>query len=587
MTKIIGVSRVRNVDFIIKDILDHLSSILDFVIIYDDASTDNTNKILQTHPLVREVIKNDQWITDRVERAKAEGKHRQLLYDKAKSYNPDWIYVFDADEFLELTVSPEKLDKSLDAYYFRLFDYYITPEDVNFTYKERKYIGPEYRDIPMLFNADVEFNFKARVPKGIKSKKLGGFVKHYGKAISVEEWQKKCHYYINNLEEKQPGGIDISNKWLSRLDKAIHTKSDFNRELITWEEKETFGFELSYNFEKVSTYKLNILVANHKLARVGGSETFTYTIIDELNKNPNYNVEYFCFHKGVVAQKIEDLGVGFMTKKKYDLILANHNTCVNKLYKKGFVIQTCHGIYPQLEQPSKKANAYVAISQEVQNHLAEKGFSSKLIYNSIDLTRFYPKNNISNNLKAVLSLCHSKEANTELKELCSQLDLEYLEAYKYESPIWDIANLINQSDIVFGLGRSAYEAIACGRPVIVWDKRGYFPSYADGYVKKNLGLSLINNCSGRYSKEILTIENLKEELKNYNQKDQNFFRGFALKHFDVRKNVVEYIEYALKLQEQKRNNKFPLNVILKIKYAGGFLPALKKAKKKLLKKFKI
>ena len=108
----------------------------------------------------------------------------------------------------------------------------------------------------------------------------------------------------------------------------------------------------------------NILVANHHLEKVGGTESYTYALTGELVKK-GYNVEYFTFFKGEVADRLEnDFFVPYMSRSKYDLILANHNTCVNYLFGKGFTIQTCHGIFPELEQPSPHADAYVAISEE-------------------------------------------------------------------------------------------------------------------------------------------------------------------------------------------------------------------------------
>lgn len=559
--KIFGISRVRNVDFIIEDVLNHLNEIVDGVIVYDDASTDNTLEILNKHPLVIKIIENKKWISNKHERHEAEGLHRQLLFDEAKKYSPDWIYVFDADEFLELDDKIDLTDKNNESYFFRLYDYYITPADINRGYKDREFIGPEYRDIPMLFRGDLDLKFKARVPKGFKNSKFGGYVKHYGKAISVEEWDKKCNYYINHLTEKQPGGKDISDKWFDRLGKGVHIKSDFNNDLIKWEDKDVFEIELSNNLEKLSSLKLTILVANNSLDSLGGSETFTYTIIEELIKYPEIKVEYFTFRRGEVSNNIEEtLGVEFMSLKKYDLILTNHNTCVDELYKFGFVIQTCHGIYPKLEQPNSKADGFVSISQEVQNHLANRGFPSKIIFNSINLSRFYPKKDIAKKPTSILSLCHSEEANKVIENVCEGLNIKYLEAYKYKNPVWNIEDLINQADLVFGLGRSAYEAMACGRPVIVYDKRRYFPSYGDGYVKDILGLSLMNNCSGRYSKRFFSTNDLISEVKKYEPKDQFYFREFVKNELDVRKNIVKYIEYYYSLKKIEYGRKLKTKI---------------------------
>ncbi|MBP0904515.1 glycosyltransferase [Mariniflexile gromovii] len=299
----------------------------------------------------------------------------------------------------------------------------------------------------------------------------------------------------------------------------------------------------------------NILVATNHLKDLGGSETFTYSLIDELKNRPNFNVEYFTFYKGLTSEKIEsELDVKFMSKKRYDLILANHNTCVDHLYKNGFIIQTCHGVYPKLEQPSDKANAYVAISLEVQNHLALKGYNSVVIYNGINLKKFNCHNELNEKLTTVLSLCQSAKANEFIKKACDEMIIEFIIADKNNNPTWNISKLINKSDLVIGLGRSAYEGMACGRPVIIYDNRDYLDDFGDGYVKNILGLSLQNNCSGRYFKKNFSLAQFIEELGKYQKKDGLFFRSFAEKELDIEKNTNKYLQYwaTIKKIDKKR-----------------------------------
>lgn len=315
--------------------------------------------------------------------------------------------------------------------------------------------------------------------------------------------------------------------------------------------------------------KIKILVASHSLRTLGGSETFTYTILEELSKRVNVYAEYFTFHKGTVSDKIEnELNVPFYSNDKYDLILANHFTSVDYLYKKGFVIQTCHGIYPKLEKPSENANAFVAISQEVQDHLANKGLSSKIILNGINTNRFQPDRPISSKLSNVLSLCHSEDANRMVKLACEQMRLNYLEAYKYDNPIWEVEKLCNKADLVVGLGRSAYEAMSCGRPVVSFDKRRYFPSYGDGYLSENLGLSLLNNCSGRYFKNTYSVDDIIRELNKYSKADGIKMRNFALKELNVSRNIDKYLEYWMRLENLKKNN-VKKNLLKKVKFLIG------------------
>lgn len=329
---------------------------------------------------------------------------------------------------------------------------------------------------------------------------------------------------------------------------------------------------------------MKILVANNHLNSLGGSETYTYTIIEEL-KRLNHDVEYFTFKKGIVSQKIEQvLGVSFMSSDKYDIIFANHITTVNELHKKGFIIQTCHGIFPKLEQPNKKADAFVSISQEVQDHLAKLGFASILIHNSINIKRFKPENKINKNIKSILSLCQSNGANTFLRKICKSRNIKFLEVNKFKKQFWEIEKKINEVDLVVGLGRSAYEAMACGRPVIIYDNRPYFESCGDGYAKEILGLSLKNNCSGRYLKQKYNEQTFIQELEKYDLDDTEYFRLFAERELDIVKNIGKYFEYFNFIKKRNEKEKYLKKVAIVKKIVGNkgliFLVKLKNNFKK-------
>ena len=296
-----------------------------------------------------------------------------------------------------------------------------------------------------------------------------------------------------------------------------------------------------------------ILVANKNLNKLGGSETFTFSFIKELISR-GYKVQYFTFKKGLVSSKIEKkLGVDFMNLDSYDIIFSNHNKCVRHLSSKGLIIQTCHGIYPKLEQPSKFADAHVAISQEVLNHIISKGYFGKVILNGIDCINYRPKTKTNIKLQNVLSLCHSEEANDMLSKACLQLKLNITTINKYNNPIWDISNIINDNDLVVGIGRSAYEAMACGRAVILFDHRPYAKSFSDGYLTKDIiGFSILNNCSGRYYKKEFTQNDLINEFEKYNIKDAVFLREYALENLNIKTQIDSYLEFAKTIQMKKK-----------------------------------
>lgn len=298
----------------------------------------------------------------------------------------------------------------------------------------------------------------------------------------------------------------------------------------------------------------SILIANNHLKTFGGSETYTFTLIEKL-KQRGYDVEYFTFEKGEISNRIENnLKVSFKSKDKYDLILANHNTCVNYLKDKGFIIQTCHGIFPELEQPSIYADFHFSISQEVANHLALQNFPSIIRMNGIDTKRFRKINEINDELRNVLSLCQSDEANIFLKKICDRLGLNFTYLNKFENGVWNVEDLINKNDLVIGLGRSAYEAMACGRPVIVYDNRPYSESFADGYLVNVLVNSLINNCSGRFYKLKMNEQMMIQEFLKYKKEDGEILRNFIVENMNIDDVVDDYISFALRLKKNKANH---------------------------------
>jgi glycosyltransferase involved in cell wall biosynthesis len=230
-----GITKVRNESEIIQDTLDHYAQWCDKIWVYDDASTDNTVEICKAHPVVAWVIEGKKLDPDR---QRAEQRNRQRVLKAAQGADPDWVIYFDADERIEM---PEFDWEKYDGVKMKLFDFYITEEDVDKRYDERRWMGPEYREILMMFKNNPALRYQHRdqremVLRGGRVLKAG-YVKHYGKAISVEEWEKTCDYYA---EWPEP----YATKWKNRRGKAVHSKSDWDRTLILWDEKDLYGRRL-------------------------------------------------------------------------------------------------------------------------------------------------------------------------------------------------------------------------------------------------------------------------------------------------------------------------------------------------------
>lgn len=314
---------------------------------------------------------------------------------------------------------------------------------------------------------------------------------------------------------------------------------------------------------------MKILLGTHYLAKTGGTESYTYALALEL-KRLGHHVEYFAIVRGNVSSMLEENGVPFMSADYYDLILANHTTVVEKICRFGYIVQTCHGNIAELEQPSPYADAYVAVSEEVRNHLQYKGYQVLgVIPNGIDCKRFFPRNPVSDKLTTVLSLCQSDEANKFIRKCCEQANIKLLCSNKFTDNVWSIEELINQSDLVVGLGRSAYDAMACGRCVLVYDYRDYMGEFlGDGILTPDsINKSMTCNCSGRANRLKYNEQDFIAEMQKYSPQLAAWSRDFAIQNLNIEQAVDKYLSICDNIDYKRQYCKLKLDLFdMKAKY---------------------
>src|SRR3990167_1225063 len=241
--KIIGLTKVRNEEAIIKDTLDNWSNFCNGgIYVYDDMSEDKTVEICKAHPNVKLVLEGDFWDPDR-EKADYQTRQKVLLYAQQDADENTWFVYFDADEHL-YNFDDFNLFSNSKAIACRLYDIYITPEDVEKNYKERDFIGPEFRTIIFFFKNSSYLSYDkpdqriVNLPPDVGSIPIHGDIKHYGKGFSVKHWEDTCDYYITWWPK-------YAAKWSKRKGKAIHKDylSDFGNRLLRWADRKQ-GFSL-------------------------------------------------------------------------------------------------------------------------------------------------------------------------------------------------------------------------------------------------------------------------------------------------------------------------------------------------------
>jgi hypothetical protein len=297
---------------------------------------------------------------------------------------------------------------------------------------------------------------------------------------------------------------------------------------------------------------MKILLANNKLRYLGGTETYTYALAKQLVKT-GHRVEAFTFRKGLISYRMKrDLGVETTNADgKYDAVLANHSTTVKALGEKkaGFIIQTCHGVTTALEQPSPFAHAYVAISNELSTHVRSiTEVKTPVILNGIDCQRFKPGKPVGRNLRKVLSLAHDDRLNDLLEDNFRKYGIGFFRLNKRINPVWEVERYINEADMVISLGRGAYEAMACGRPVLVVDRRPGRELKGDGIILPgNIEKLIACNCRGQACQNNNITQMVETAIENYSPGLGEWGRGYAVENLNIEKQSEKYIALCKKL----------------------------------------
>ncbi len=268
---------------------------------------------------------------------------------------------------------------------------------------------------------------------------------------------------------------------------------------------------------------MKILLTNYSLQYRAGSETWTMTMFNKLSKE--YDVDVYVSKAGINAL----INASSDSKKHYDLALVNHNSCLHEI--SGWNIDkrvfTSHGIIPKLEQPISGADIYVSVSEEVQSNLVDKGFESVIIRNPID-TDYFIGSPGNDELKSILFLNNHAlkiDCRKMIRSACSGYDFKILSGWETnvkENILW--------ADLVISSGRGCYEALSCGKNVMIVNQFG-----CDGMVTEDNILELRkNNCSGRRYNYNWTVRDIVNEFEKYNS-------GRNMREYIVENNNVGII----------------------------------------------
>ncbi|HYB71508.1 MAG TPA: response regulator, partial [Candidatus Bathyarchaeia archaeon] len=261
----------------------------------------------------------------------------------------------------------------------------------------------------------------------------------------------------------------------------------------------------------------------------------------------------FSLRLGAVAERLAAAGVTVTddltsAPDDVDVVHAQHryeSLLAFARYPDRPMVLVCHGVLPWQEQPMRtglNVTRYVAVSEEVRDHLIRQGVGRHqvdVVRNGVDLERFRSRTPIAARPRRALVLSnYMPEVQRErVRRVCQRLGIAVSEAGAPRA-LWNVEEEINRADLVFGLGRSALEAMACQRAVLVYDYNG-----ADGIVTPDrFTLLRERNFSGRTHRRQYSDADLAAEIDAYDPGAVQAIYPMIEREHDVREMARQYAD---------------------------------------------
>lgn len=252
---------------------------------------------------------------------------------------------------------------------------------------------------------------------------------------------------------------------------------------------------------------VKILVATHHLADWGGTETYTLTLVKALQAR-GHDVTVYSPFPGVVSRAIEQEGIPFAREiatlrcEPFAVAHVHHNivaTQVRAALPDLPMVWVSHGVQPQIEQPPTFAPEVVlAVAPTILTKLRRAGLAAELVPNMIDTAWFTPTRPAASRPANALLLANQlqQKALVNTGEACRMLGIPISSVGRPGNASGDVREALEQADIVFAAGRSALEAAAMERPVILYgqfgcggwlDRSGYKAGFDTGFSMRLTG----------------------------------------------------------------------------------------------------
>lgn len=289
---------------------------------------------------------------------------------------------------------------------------------------------------------------------------------------------------------------------------------------------------------------MKIITSAYTLDR-SGVPTYTLTLYNELTRR-GHDVLVYSPVSGELAKQMNSI-VDLRGAEAPDIILAQHKTCAIEL-KATFpdvpMILLIHGIEPEEEQPPKiDIDYYLPVNEQNAEYLISRYAIDpnkiEVIRDFIDTEEFKSVKPLAKSKPKVLFISNYKKwrAYQDLTRACSILGLKFKAVGAPYGRSRNVAETINEADLVITWGRGILEAMACGRPAISYNKRK-----GAGYITPEVYIeNRTYNLGGIRSRYTFNLEELMGEIEKYDPEDGMINRELVMKYHDSRQIVSQLL----------------------------------------------
>jgi hypothetical protein len=291
---------------------------------------------------------------------------------------------------------------------------------------------------------------------------------------------------------------------------------------------------------------VHVVLATQHLADVGGSETYLYTVAENLVRL-GHEVTVHAQLIGAMAEQVRGVGATVVDEaglpETCDAVLVQD---VGMAYAMADrwpghpQVHVAHSAYFDLQLPPLvpvPGSAVVVMSDRVGARVAALpgAFEVVRLRQPIDAVRLAPRGTVADRPRRAVLLGNylGGEARDAIVESWSAAKVEVVQVGVMTRPTLDVAAAVADADIVVGKGRAVLDAMACGRPAFLYDAFG-----ADGWVTAaTYDAFEADAFAGQSQPAVLDRDGLARALEGYDPAMGRVNRELVLKHHQDRKHA--------------------------------------------------